>query len=605
MKHNLFIFFIFVFCILFVSCGSKELTPEEAEIQRIRAYADFINNKTVKKYGGGEYPPGVVGGTWVSSMTNDPKTFNTLWARDGDSRDVVDRIYDYLVDYDPYTREWKPNLADWEIIPDKEHDTMDVIFTLRNDIYWTTPAEPDKKIKVTSDDVVFWYNEIEGDKNLQQPGYPGKLMKMPDGTEKRITMEKLDDLRFVVHYPRIIADPLLNANMTFGPRYVFEKVKKEQGIEGLQDLYTINTDVKTIPSVGKFYITGYSPGVRVVLERNPHYWRKDDKGTGYPYIEKLIFKIVPDTNTEFLLFKEGQNDDFTVRPEDLDELVNKENPDYTVYNGGETLGSLFITFNQNPAHIDEKVYNWFKEKKFRQAMSCILNRERIARQVFRGMAVPALHFFAKANMFFDEKIKLPYTYDPDRAVRLLGEIGITKNSEGEMVDSGGNRVEFTMNMSAEYNVGIDLANIFVDECKNIGIEVKIRPIDFQKIVDMTMNTFEWECILIGLGSNYWPTGGSNVWQSSGNFHLWHPLQESPATEWEARVDKLYNEGRFELDKEKRKKIYDEYQELILEQVPVLYTVHSLNFLAVRNKWENIFYDTLNGLDIMYVYPKKE
>lgn len=604
MKYVISIFSILIFFMLLISCGSKELTPEEAEKQRIKVYTEFINDKTVIKHGGKGYPPGVIGGTWVTSMTNDPRSFNTMWARDAESGNIVNTLFDYLLDYDPYKREWKPNLADWEIVPDEENDKMDVIFTLRDDLYWTNPAEPDKKVKVTSDDVVFWYDEIEGDKELQQPGYAGQLMEMPDGTEQRITIEKLDDRRFVFHYPRIIADPLLNSNMDFGPSYVFEKVKKEQGIDGLHELYTIDTDVKTIPSIGECYITEYSPGVRVVLEKNPHYWRKDDKGSRYPYVEKIIFKIVPDVNTEFLLFKEGQKDAYIARPEDLDELVNKENPDYTVYNGGETLGSGFICFNQNPAAIDEKVYNWFIEKKFRQAMSCVLNRKRIARQVYRGLAVPALHFFARPNPFYDEDIKLKYTYNPNRAVRLLKEIGITKNDEGEMVDSSGNRIEFSINMGAEYNVGVDIANIFADECKQIGIDVKVRPIDFQKLVDMLINTYEWESVMVSLGSNYWPAGGSNVWQSSGNFHLWHPLQESPVTEWEARVDELYNEGRFELDKGKRKKIYDEYQALILEQVPLLYIIHSMSFLAARDKWENIFYDTLSKLEMTYIYLKE-
>jgi peptide/nickel transport system substrate-binding protein len=602
MRYRIFLFFIVIFCLLCAGCGKKALTPEEAEAQKIKSYTEFIENKTVKKYGCVEKPPGKTGGTWMSSITNDPKPFNTMLARDSDTRDVVDYLFDYLVDYDPCKREWKPHVAaDWEIIPDEANDTMDVVFTLRDDLYWTTPAAPDKKVQVTADDVVFWYNEINGEKTLQQPGYAGQFIDMPDGSQERIIIEKLDKLRFVFHYPRIVADPLLDCNMIFGPAYVYEKVKKEQGIDGLNSLYSIDIDVKTIPSMGQYYITEYSPGVRVVLERNPNYWQKDENGTRYPYIEKMIFKIVPDKNTEFLLFKEGQKDGYAPRPEDLDDLVNREDPDYTVYNGGETLGSAFICFNQNPSHLDEIKYTWFKEKKFRQAMSCILNRERIARQVYRGLAVPALHFFAQPNPFYDENITLQYTYDPDRAITLLKEIGITRNEEGEMYDAGGNRVEFSINIGAENNISIDIANIFADECKDIGIDLKVRPIDFQKIVEMLISTFDWEAVIVALGSNYWPTSGSNVWQSQGNFHLWHPLQDSPATDWEARIDELYNAGRFELDRTKRKEIYDEYQKLILEQCPLLYIIHSMSFLAARNKWGNVYYDTLNSLELKYVY----
>ena len=106
----------------------------------------------------------------------------------------------------------------------------------------------------------------------------------------------------------------------------------------------------------------------------------------------------------------------------------------------------------------------------------------------------------------------------------------------------------------------------------------MRPIDFQKLVQMLTSTYDWHVATASLGSNYWPEGGSNVWQSKGNFHLWHPLQEEPYTEWEARVDHLYNEGRFTIDKEKAKAVYDEYQQLLLDQVPMTYLVYPLRFL---------------------------
>ena len=157
----------------------------------------------------------------------------------------------------------------------------------------------------------------------------------------------------------------------------------------------------------------------MVLRRNPNYWKKDEKGTGYPYIEKWSLRIVPDKNTEYLLFKQGTRDSYNLRAEDLDELLAAEKPDYTVFNGGESLGSAFFTFNQNPAHMDPLRYKWFSQTKFRQAMSSLLNRERIVSQVYRGLAVPAHHFFAKPNPFYDESIRLPYTYDPARAKRLL------------------------------------------------------------------------------------------------------------------------------------------------------------------------------------------
>ena len=578
----------------------EEMSEGEAMSEREKARAEILA-KTVERPGCQGWELGTVGGTWLTSISNDPRTFNTMLARDGDTGAVVGVLFDSLADYDTCTREFKPNLASFEVVVDEAADSLTVIYTLRDDLYWTTLADPDTRVQVTADDIVFWYDEIEGDQELQQPGYAGQFIEMPDGSEARIEVTRIDDLTVAFHYPRIVANPILSTNMDFGPRYLYEPAKQEGGAEGVLNLFSIDTDPTTIPSIGAYYIAEYEPGVRVVAVRNPNYWKKDEAGVSLPYIERAIYQIVPDKNTEFLLFKEGNRDAYDLRPEDLDELLNVEDPDYTVYNGGAALGSAFVAFNQNPDTMDALVYSWFSQTEFRQAMSAVLNRDRIASQVYRGLAEPALHFFARANPYFDESIRQRFDYDPDRARELLAEIGIRPNAEGLMEDTDGNHIEFNIHVGAENNIGVEIMTIFSDQLKQIGITGNVRPIDFQKLVEMLTSTYDWHVATASLGSNYWPEGGSNVWQSKGNFHLWHPLQEEPYTEWEARVDHLYNEGRFTIDKEKAKAIYDEYQQLLLDQAPMIYIVHRLVFVAVRNKWGNVFYDTLNGMDSNYLY----
>ncbi|TVR91264.1 MAG: ABC transporter substrate-binding protein, partial [Spirochaetaceae bacterium] len=265
------------------------------------------------------------------------------------------------------------------------------------------------------------------------------------------------------------------------------------------------------------------------------------------------------------------------------------------FNGGATLGSAFFTFNQNPNTLDPLKYSWFSQTEFRQAMSSMLNRERIVRQVYRGLAEPAHHFFARVNPMFDEDIRLEFTFNPDRALELLESIGMRRDADGTMRDADGNAIDFTISLGAENNIGIDIAQIFADELSEIGVRARVRPIDFQRVVEMLTNTYDWEVVTVSLGTNYWPSSGSNVWQSSGNFHLWNPLQDSPATEWEARIDYLYNEGRFTLDQDEAKEIYDEFQRILLTELPVIYIVHPWAFLAIRDRWQNVRYDTLGGL----------
>lgn len=595
------IFLILTSLLLFACGADEEITREDADELRTSSQQELLS-RTVERPGGQGFEPGVVGGTWRTSITSDPRSFNKLTARDGDTRSVLGGLFPYLADYDPYEGEFEANLASFEIEVDEEADSLRVIYTLREDLYWTTPGSSEEDwIPVTSDDVIFWYDSIQANQGVQHPALPGQFIDMPDGSQERIEIERIDDRSFVFHYPRIVGNPILSTNMQFGPRHIYEPALEERGVEGVLDILSVDTDPRTIPSLGTYHIVEYDPGQRVVLRRNPNYFKTDDEGTTLPYIEEVIVRIVPDRNSEFLMFQEGTRDSYSLRPEDLSPLLDREDRDYTVYRGGATLGATFFSFNQNPSTVSEPKLSWFSQAEFRQAMSSLLNRPRIIRQVYRGLAEPAHHFFARANPMFDEDIRLEYTYDPDRAIELLRSIGIEQDSNGHMRDSDGNRIEFRISIGAENDVGIDVAQIFADELQEVGIDARVRPIDFQRLVEMIQSTYEWEVVHVALGSNYWPSGGSNVWQSSGNFHLWHPLQEEPYTDWEARIDYLYNEGRFTADPDEQKAIYDEFQRILLEQLPVIYTVHPLAFNAVRDRWDNVYYDTLGGLDTDYVF----
>jgi peptide/nickel transport system substrate-binding protein len=608
-----------------LSCSkSEEVSLEEAEALAAEGGIDALVAKTVSRpYQGEEFTPGKLGGSWRSVITEDPKSFNLLIAeQDSATGGITDPMLGYLLDYDMVKREWKDHDVSTEIVLYEEADKLDVICTLRDDLFWTW-YESDRRVKVTSDDVIFWYNEIRGDPECGSSGYYQQFLEMPDGGEGRIEIEKIDDRRFVFHFPRIVADPLLTINMGINPRMGYEEAKRSGGAEAVRALFNVETDPKSIPSMGRWYLTEYIPGQRLVFKRNPNYWEKDSNGVSIPYHEEEIVRIIPDENTQLLLFKEGQTEDWALRPEDMDEMVNNQegmkqgglpglfnirrrDTDYTVYNneGGQTAN--FWVFNQNPANSDAPHYEWFTKKEFRQAMSCLLNRDRIINQVYRGLASPKLSFFPETNRYYDENIMLRYVYDPQRAEALLGSIGIARDGAGLMRDSRGLAVEFTLTIRSESSVIVDIANILADELSRLGIKLNIQIMDFQSIVAKLFSTFDWESTIMGLsGSNTFPTQGSNVWTSDGNLHMWYPEQESPATSWEARIDELYHKGAYTVGYEEAKPVWDEYQSIILEQCPLIYLVRPKGFWALRNRWDpsNVYYDNRNGAEISHVFLK--
>lgn len=592
--------------LIFFSCKkTQEMTL--AEIEKLTQTGDSaLLEKTVRKpWKAQKKKPGKLGGTWNDAIFSDPKTFNQLIGeRDGESSAIISEMLDYLVDYDAYLREWKPRLAFFEIETDEKKGTLTVHYTLRDEIYWTY-YNSDKKIPVTSDDFVFWYNEIAGDEAFSSSGYGQQWCKMPDGTEKRIECIKIDDKRFDFIFPRIVADPLLATNMSLCPSFIYKKAKDEGGVEAVKNLFSADCNPLSIPSCGKWYLVEYTPAQRLVFKRNPYYWEKDENGISIPYYETKVCQIVGDMNTNYLLFKEGKTEVFSPRPEEVYDVVENQKDDYTVFNAEGSMGAQLWSFNQNPKNSESLWYSWFTNKKFRQAMSCLLNRERIINQTYRGLAEPKYDFFPDANPFYNPDITLQYRYSPERAEKLLADIGFFRGSDGIMRDSAGNRIEYDLTIASSNSVVNDIAMIISDECSKIGIKVNIRQTDFQKMVEMLTSTYDWQSLIIGLGANMFPSQGSNVWPSGGNLHLWNPLQKSPATEWEARIDYLYNEGCYTNDRAAAEKIWNEYQRLILEECPVVYLLRSRSFFAIRNKWnlDNVYYDNKNGAVYDFVYLK--
>jgi peptide/nickel transport system substrate-binding protein len=609
-KITLFITLAVLLAVLpmLASCSkADEISAAEAQTYTVEGLAEILAKTVTKPWRGEAFAPGKLGGTWYDREQAEPKTFNLVVAdSDNTSRSMLGMMSDYFLDYNVVTRQWEPRAISAEVRVNERAGTMDIICTLRDDMYWSYYNNSKPRVKVTSDDFIFWYNEIDGNEELGLSGYWGQWVDMEDGSEAHIDIEKIDDRRFVFHYPRITSEPFLSINSNIYPRIDYEEAYRRGGVEAVQNIFNITTDPKLIPSMGQWFLVEYSPGQRMVFERNPDYWKKDSNGLSTPFPERYITRIIPDTSTAMLLFLNGELEAYSVRPEDLDEIVEKSGPDYTVYNAEGGLTAPFWVFNQNPINSDEPWYEWFIQKEFRQAMSCMLNRDRIVAQVYRGLAEPKYTLYPEPNAFHNPSITLSYRFDPARAVSLLRSIGITQDSAGIMRDSKGRAIEFDHYIQTDTTIYTDTANIIFDELSKIGIKMNIRVLEFNSIVGMLLQTYEWSSMFMNLsGSQIWPVQGSNLWPSNANLHMWYPFQESPATDWEARIDYLYNEGVYTPDPIKAKPLWDEFQSILLEQCPLIYLMRRRSFYGLNNRWDmtNVYYDNLNGFETSHIYAR--
>ncbi|GMO62356.1 MAG: ABC transporter substrate-binding protein [Treponemataceae bacterium] len=599
--------FLLSVMLILASCTKQEELAD-SEFALSDSVAKLLAKTVSKPWRGEAYVSGLAksGTTMTVSILNDPKTFNFVLADiDSVTGGILRGTTDTLAAYDYIKKEFVPQAAFFKI----ENNTalpngkFSVIYTLRDNLYWDFYGKPEKRQKVSADDVVFWYNEIDGDKAFNRSAYSGQFVTTSDGKVVHVDIEKIDELTFAFHFPEPHSDPILHTNMDFGPKFVFEPVKKSGGSDAVKNMFPVNCDLKTIPSMGQWFLTEYTSGQRLVYMRNPAYWDTDANGVAVPYTEKRIIRIVPDANADYLLFKNGELDFTSIRNEELQDAIENAGTkgDYTVYNAEGSHGAGMWSFNQNAQNKDKPFYEWFTQKEFRQAMSCLLNRPRIVNQVYRGLAEPKYSFFPEPNPYYNPAITLKYTYDTKKALDLLRSIGFAQDADGVMRDSKNNAIEFDVMLDSNNTQFSDIASIVADDLSKIGIKLTVRQTDFQKLVSSLTDSYDWQSVFIFLGSNIFPSQGANVWPSDTNLHLWYPLQKTPATDWEARIDELYHRGIFSIDKAEAKTVWDEYQQIILEQCPIIYLFRERSFAAVQNRWDasNIYFDNMGGLETLH------
>ncbi len=539
-------------------------SPEGGSIDLIKVNPDSFKPK-----------PGREGGTLYFILSGDPKTLNPALAQETSSTAVIGDLFSGLTRTNLKTMEPEPDLAErWEVSKDGKVWT----FYLRRDVRWSdgTPF--------TADDVVFTYNEVYYNDKI-----PSSTRDILTINGRKIKVEKID--RYAVRFtlPEPFA-PFLNAlSADILPKHKLERFVREGSFT---TAWNVNTDPKEIVGTGAWVIKEYVKGQRVVYERNPYYYRKDERGNRLPYLHHKVGIIVSDPDTALLKFTNGEADYIGLRPQDIQHIAKMNRQDIRVYDLGSTPSTTFLVFNQNPkAKVEPHKLKWFRNKVFRTAISHAIDREGICYLVYNGLAKPLYTPITEANRpYYDEDYYPTYPYDLQRAKELLQSIGFEdRDGDGILEDTEGNDLRFTLITNAGNKERETIGNIIKEDLKKIGVEVHFQPIDFNSLVArLTSPPYEWEAVIIGLTGSMDPHFGRNVWHSSGTLHMWNPRQEKPATQWEAELDTLIDRGAVELNFKKRVEIYKRAYRIITDQQPMIFIATPKSLLATYDKFENLF-----------------
>lgn len=536
--------------------------------------------------------PGIPGGRLIVDEVGDPKTFNYITANESSSIDICRFMFWGLLNFDVPTQEVKPGLADaWTNSPDGKTWT----FKLRKNLRWSD-GEP-----LTADDVVFTWNDLIYNPKIDNVTRDAFII---DGKEFKVT--KLDDSTIQVVTPEVYAPFLtaFGAGVPILPKHVLAKSVADGTFTSA---YGINSDPSQVVGSGPFRLKEYKAAQYTLLERNPYFLETDQKGTRLPYFDDIIFPVVPNLNAISLRFLSGESDvDDLVFPYEYDKFkAESAKGKFTLLEPGTGLEMSFFWFNENTnvnpktgqPYVDPKKLKWFRNTKFRQAVSYAINRQAIIQSIFSGRAIPAYGFETPGNKkWFNPNIP-KYPYDQAKALELLKEIGIEKrNGDDFLTDSDGNKIEFVLNTNTGNGAREKAAVLIQSDLQKLGMKVTFQPIEFNTLITKMQDTYDYECILMGLapGTSADPADSMNTIKSSGYTHEWFPRETVPSTPWEARLDTLMDAQMQTLDYAQRKKDYDEVQEIMAEQQPLIFTVTPMYYAAIRSDIGNVRASSLSS-----------
>ncbi len=525
---------------------------------------------------------GVTGGKLTFRLTAAPKSFNYLMAADEPTIAASFlMLTSRLVDFDHRTQKYVASLAEtWTTATDGV--TVDV--KLREGLEFSDGTA------IKTDDVIFSLSAIYDDR-VKSPAFRDAMLI----GGKQITTKRVDERQMQLIFPQPVAsvDNYL-ANLGVLPAHILEADLKAGK---LAESWKINSAAKDIISSGPFILESATPGERIDYVRNPHYWKKDEKGTQLPYLDKLTIEVVADANNTFVRLGQGSIDAADrVRPSDLTALSTTPGA-VRAFDVGPGLGIDHLWFNLNTADPAGKPLNnqvkrgWFADKRFRHAIASAIDRDSITSITLQGLATPLYGFVSPANRVW-MKAGLPkIEYSHAKAEQLLKDAGFQKGGTAQapvLTDPQGNTVEFTLLVPAESEPRKLTAAVIQEDLAKLGIKMQIAPIENAAVTERWTKTYDYDAVLLGVSqTDIEPSSYATFLLSSGPTHQWQPSQKAPASEWEARVDKLFAEQAIERDQQKRLEKFSEIQQILRDEMPVIPIAARHVVAAVNSKVGNI------------------
>lgn len=484
------------------------------------------------------YPP-ESGGTLIDAMTGEPSGLIPMIAGESAASAIAGNIFNSLLKYDK-NLELEGELAkSWEVSTDQKTIT----FHLKPDMKWADGAP------LTSADALFTWKLVTDDHTRTPYGSDYKLVK---------SAEAPDALTFRVTYEQPYAPALDSwAGLQILPEHILKG----------QDINT--TPFARKPVGSSYYQLGeWKNGERISLVRNP------TSTQGQARIDRLVSRFIPDPASQFLELMANNIDTMSLSPiqyarifparEDLNRKI-------ALY---KELGNAYTYLGFNLKRAP------FNDKRVRQAINYAIDKQELIDGVLLGLGEPVASPYKPGTRWSNPELH-PYPYDPQKAKALLKAAGFEDHDGDGILDRDGKPLAFEI--LTNQNKQREMSAVLIQRrLKEIGIKVDIRVLEWASFIGRFIKTGEFDAVVLGWSLSLDPD----------QFSIWHSSQQAPGQfnfigYNNPRVDKLLEEGRLELDPDKRMKIYREFSKVLLDDSPVVYLFAGYGLSAIHKRVKGI------------------
>lgn len=509
------------------------------------------------------------GGRLVSGERAEPRTLNPISAVDTASKIVIQRMMGDLIHINRSTLKTEPALAkSYKASPDGRRFELE----LRQGLKFSDGHPFD------ADDVVFSF-QVFLDPQVNATQRPLWIF---DG--KPVVVRKLGQYRvaFELPQPNAVAERIFDS-VPILPRHLLESLYREGK---LKEAWGLRTPPAQIAGLGPFRLKEYLPGQRLVLEKNPHYWKSDPMGNRLPYLAELAFAFTATEDMQVMRFQSGESDIITrIAPRDSAVLQrDAERRGYAIHNVGAGFEYSYLFFNLGDTANPRAPW---RKAGFRKAVSAAIDRGSIVKLTYQGYASPLATPVPAANKrWISSKIPSPVR-SLDTARDFLRADGFKWAADGALVDAGGQKVAFSIVTTSTNPERVHMATLIQADLKPLGIRVDIATLEQRSLLERVLTARKYDAAILAMAMyDADPNADINLWLSSGPTHVWNPAQPKPATPWEAEIDGLMKKQLVTRQYAARKALFDRVQEIAMENMPLIPLVSPNVLVGAKKRLAN-------------------